>query len=173
MSDLKQILEAVLFVSTRPVSLSRIKKRLQEFTAKEIEVTLGELIREYNYSDRSIEIVAVGGGYQMRTRPEMKAWVGRFIKERDVSLTRAVLEVLGIIAYRQPVTKADIDRVRGVDSSRTIRQLLDRGLVQMAGRDGSPGQEMLFGTTKRFLEVFGINDTKDLPTLKELKVFDE
>jgi segregation and condensation protein B len=173
MIELKRILEAVLFVSTRPVSLSRLKKRLSEFKGNEIEVTLDELIREYNYSERSMEIVAVAGGYQMRTRPDMKAWVGRFIKERDVGLTRAVLEVLGIVAYRQPVTKADIDRVRGVDSSRTIRQLLDRGLVEMAGRDGNPGQEMLFRTTKRFLEIFGINDTRDLPTLRELKVFEE
>jgi segregation and condensation protein B len=173
MTELKQILEAALFVSTRPLSLGRLKKRLPEYEGKEIEITLDGLVREYNYSDRSVEIVHVAGGYQMRTRPQMKRWVARFAKERDTGLTRAVLEVLGIIAYRQPVTKGDIDRLRGVDSARTIGQLLDRGLVEIAGRDGGGGQEMLFRTTRRFLEIFGINDTKDLPTLRELRLFEE
>ena len=120
-----------------------------------------------------MEIVEVSAGYQLRTKPDYKEWVRRFVREKDVGLTRAVLETLAVIAYRQPVAKREIDRLRGVDSIRSVRVLLDRKLVEIAGRNEEPGKPMVFRTTRRFLEVFGLRDIGDLPTIKELEALEK
>lgn len=128
-----------------------------------------ELLREYNYSDRALEIVHVSGGYQIRTKQGFKEWVKRFVREKDVELTRSVMETLAVIAYRQPVTKREVDTARGVDSSRSIRRLLERRLIEMAGRNDDLGNPIVFRTTDRFLEAYGLRSIEDLPTFKEVE----
>ncbi|HOS60392.1 MAG TPA: SMC-Scp complex subunit ScpB [Syntrophorhabdaceae bacterium] len=167
--ELKRIIEAILFVSPRPVSFKGLFKKIEGCSIKDVEKALNELIREYNYSDRAIEVVQVSGGFQMRTRVEFKDWIRRFVREKDVELTKSVLETLATIAYKQPVTKKEVDAIRGVDSSRAIKNLLNKRLVEIAGRDDEIGKAITFRTTGKFLEVYGLNSIEDLPTLRELE----
>ena len=173
MTDLERILEAIFFSASKPIILKKLQKGLPEFTILEIESALRRLREAYAAPDRAVEIVEVSAGYQLRTKPEHKEWVKRFVKEKDVGLTKAVLETLAVIAYRQPVAKREIDRLRGVDSIRCVRLLLDRKLIEIAGRNQEPGKPMVFRTTKKFLEVFGLRDVSDLPTIKELEALEK
>jgi segregation and condensation protein B len=172
MTELEGILEAILFSASKPIILRKLYKGLPEFTPLEIQAALNALIGIYSAPGRAVEIVEVSAGYQMRTKPDYRDWVKRFIKEKDVGLTRAVMETLAVIAYRQPIGKREIDNLRGVDSIRCIRQLLDRRLVEIAGRNQEPGKAMIFHTTKKFLEMFGLRDIADLPTVKELEALE-
>jgi segregation and condensation protein B len=171
--ELKRIIEAVLFASGRPVTLKGLNKKLEGCTGADIEGAIHELATEYNYSDRALEIVGVSGGYQMRTKTDYKEWIKRFVKEKDVELTRSVLEALAIIAYRQPVTKREVDTLRGVDSSRAVKQLLERKFIEIAGRNEEVGKPIVFRTTNRFLEVYGLRCIEDLPTVKELETLEK
>ena len=127
------------------------------------------LMEEYRSANRAVEIVEVSGGYQMRTKVAYRDHVRRFVKEKESGLTRPMLETLAIIAYRQPVAKREIDGLSGVDSARTIRQLLERKLIEIAGRNEELGKPIIFRTTIRFLELFGLKDIRDLPTIKEIE----
>lgn len=171
--ELTKIIESILFSSPRPVSLKLFYKKLPEYPPEEIEKTLRELVHEYNELQRSVEIVEVAGGWQMRTRIACREWVSRFVKEKDVSLTKSVLETLSIIAYKQPMTKKEIDSIRGVDSIRAVKQLLDRRLIEIAGRDGDTAKRLALRTTDKFLEVYGLKSLEDLPTLKEIELLEK
>lgn len=173
MTELERIIEAILFSSSKPVTLKRLQKGLEEFTLIEIQANLRAVADRYSQPESAIEIVEISAGYQMRTKLEYKDWVKRFIKEKDVGLTRAMLETLAVIAYRQPVAKRDVDGLRGVDSVRCIRQLLDRKLIEIAGRNQEPGKPMIFKTTGKFLEMFGLRGVGDLPTIKELEALEK
>jgi segregation and condensation protein B len=173
MMELKRTIEAVLFVTGRPVTLKALNKKLEGCTGAEIENAMHELAAEYNHSDRALEIVEISGGYQMRTKTDYKEWIKRFVKERDVELTRSVLETLAIVAYRQPLTKREIDTLRGVDSSRAVKQLLERKFIEIAGRNEEVGKPIIFRTTNRFLEVYGLRSIEDLPTIKELEALEK
>ena len=105
----------------------------------------------------------------MKTKPIYKEWVKRFVREKDVGLTKSMLETLSIIAYKQPLTKKDIDSVRGVDSTRAIKLLLERRLIGIAGKNGDAGKKMIFKTTEKFLEVYGLRNIDDLPTYKDIE----
>jgi segregation and condensation protein B len=172
-SELDTILEAVLFSVSRPMTLKKLERGLPEFTALEIHSALKRLMEVFSSHERAVELAEISGGYQIRTKPDYKEWVKRFIREKDVGLTRAVMETLAIVAYRQPVGKRDIDGFRGVDSIRCIKQLLDRKLIEIGGRNQDPGKPMVFKTTKRFLEVFGLRDITDLPTVKEIEALEK
>jgi len=167
--ELKKIIEAVLFSSSKPVAPKLLIKRLVEYPSEEIQQALLELIGEYNNLDRAVEIAEVAGGFQMKTKPAYKEWVKRFVKEKDVGLTKSMLETLSIIAYKQPITKKDIDSVRGVDSTRAIKLLLERKLVGIAGKNGDAGKKIIFRTTEKFLEVYGLRNIDDLPTYKDIE----
>ena len=167
--ELKTILEAVLFSSSRPVTPKQVSRRLEEFSLRDIEEAFKALIRDYSSPERSVEIAEVAGGYQMRTRVEYRDFVKRFVKEKDVALSRPMLETLSIIAYKQPVAKKEIDAVRGGDSARAKKHFLEKRLVDIAGRDGDGGKKMTFRTTPRFLEVYGLKSIEDLPTYKEIE----
>jgi segregation and condensation protein B len=166
--ELKKIIEAVLFSSSKPITLKLLKKKLEEYPSEEIEQALRELTSGYNNLDRAVEIAEVAGGFQMKTRPIYKEWVKRFVKEKDVGLTKSMLETLSIIAYKQPITKKEIDGVRGVDSSRAIKLLLERRLINIAGKNGDAGKKIIFRTTEKFLEVYGLRSIDDLPTYKDI-----
>jgi segregation and condensation protein B len=172
MIDLKRILEAVLFSSSRPLKVKAFVKKLTIYSTEEIQQALGELTDEYRHADRAIEIVNVSGGYQMRTKIIFREWVSRFVKEKDIGLTRPMLEALSLVAYKQPITKRDIDMTRGVDSTRMIKQLLERKLIEIAGRTDDIGKPIVFRTTETFLEVYGLKDIGDLPTLKEIEALE-
>jgi segregation and condensation protein B len=167
--ELKNIIEAVLFSSPRPVTVKQVVRRLGEFPPEEIESAFRALVAEFSDPGRSIEVAQVAGGFQMRTKVAYRDWVKRFVREKDVGLSRSMLETLSIIAYKQPVTKKEIDVVRGVDSARAIKHLLERRLIEIAGRDGEAVKRMVFGTTQRFLEVYGLKSLEDLPTYKEIE----
>ena len=147
----------------------KLQKGLQEYSAEEITGAAQSLMAEYRDANRSVEIVEVAGGYQMRTKIVYRDHVRQFVKEKEGGLTRPMLETLAIIAYRQPVSKRDIDGLRGVDSARTIRQLLDRKVIEIAGRNEELGKPIIFRTTSRFLELFGLKDIRDLPTIREIE----
>jgi segregation and condensation protein B len=172
LTELETILETILFSASKPITLKRLHKGLPEFTPLEIQAAIENLMARCSEQGSGIEIVEVSAGYQIRTKPDYKEWVKRFVKEKDVGLTRAVMETLAVIAYRQPIAKRDIDNLRGVDSIRCIRQLLDRRLVEIAGRTREPGKAMVFQTTRKFLEMFGLRDVGDLPTVKELEALE-
>jgi segregation and condensation protein B len=167
--ELIRIIEAILFSSSKPVALKLLKKRLEEYPPEEIEQAIRELTAEYNNLERAVEIAQVAGGFQMKTRPVYKEWVKRFVREKDVGLTKSMLETLSIIAYKQPITKKDIDSVRGVDSTRAIKLLLERKLIGIAGKNGDAGKKIVFRTTEKFLEVYGLRSIDDLPTYKDIE----
>lgn len=172
MIELKRIIEAILFSSSRPVKLNVLVKKLGIYSSEEIQQALNDLFDEYRNPERAIEIVAVSAGYQMRTKIVFREWVARFVKEKDISLTRPMLEALSLIAYKQPITKREIDSIRGVDSTRMIKQLLERRLIEIAGRTDDVGKPIVFRTTETFLEVYGLKGIEDLPTLKEIEALE-
>jgi len=171
--ELIRIIESILFSSPKPISPKLFRKKLPEFPSEDIEKALQELVHEYKELRRSFEVVEVAGGYQMRTKIDYREWARRFVKERDVSLTKSVLETLSIVAYKQPVAKKEIDTIRGVDSVRAIKQLLERRLIEIAGRDGDAGKRLVFRTTDKFLETYGLKSLDDLPTLKEIELLEK
>ncbi|MEZ4485300.1 MAG: SMC-Scp complex subunit ScpB [Syntrophotaleaceae bacterium] len=128
---------------------------------------LQELRAEYDRTERGFVLCSVDGGFQLRTRPEHAEWVRRFCKSRPFRFSRAALETLAIVAYRQPVTRAEIDYLRGVDSGGVLRTLLDKRLVRILGKKDVPGKPLIYGTSREFLELFGLQGLADLPTLKE------
>ena len=167
-SEKRRIVEALILSSTEPISAARIADIIPYCDAGQAKDLVNELNTEYGEQDRSFEIWEVAGGYQIRTRAEFSGYLQKLQKERALRLSQAALETLAIIAYRQPVTRAEIEDVRGVDAGATVKSLLERQLIRIAGQREVPGRPMLYGTTRRFLEVFGLERLKDLPTLREL-----
>ncbi len=167
--ELKRIIEAILFVSSRVITTRELTKKLADFPPGEVGKALQDLINEYNFSERAVFIAEISGGYQIRTRTDYTEWVKRFVKEKEVGLTKSTLETLSIVAYRQPVSKREIDHVRGVDSAKAIKHLLEKRLIEIAGRQDDVGTPMVFRTTRLFLEVYGLMNVTDLPTLKEIE----
>lgn len=170
--NLKYIVEAILFSSPKPVALKTLGKKLEEHPPEKIEEAIRDLMNDYRTLQRSMEIAEVAGGYQMRTKPEYKEWVKRFVREKDVGLSKSTLETLSIIAYKQPVTKKEIDTVRGVDCARALKLLLEKRLIAIGGKNSDAGKKMVFKTTDKFLEVYGLRSIEDLPTYKDIVSLD-
>jgi segregation and condensation protein B len=164
-AELKHLVEALVFAADKPVTLQRLRQLTRVSDVHRIEHALAELADDYR--DRGIALQQVSGGYQMRTNPQYSAWVQQLIAGRPVRLSRAQLETLAIIAYRQPITRPEIDDIRGVDSSNTLRVLLDRALIRILGKKEEVGRPLLYGTTKEFLDFFSLADLRELPTLRE------
>lgn len=168
-NEIKGIMEALLFISGEPLSTDRIKNVLEEVDKGKIKALLWELQHEYDMRLSGLRIVEVAGGFQIATRPELAEWIRKLKKvKQSTRLSRPSLETLAIIAYRQPVVKAEIEDIRGVDSTGVIKGLLDKRLIKIIGRKDVPGKPILYATTKEFLQYFGLRDISDLPTLKEL-----
>jgi segregation and condensation protein B len=165
----KRIVEALVLGAPEPVSAQKIADVVPGLEEDEARALVAELGREYEEQGRAFEIWEVAGGYQLRTRPEYASYLRLLHRERPLRLSRAALETLALVAYRQPVTRAEIEAVRGVEVDAVIRSLLDRQLVRIAGHREVPGRPMLYATTKRFLEVFGLGRLEDLPTLREME----
>lgn len=171
MENLKSIIESLLFVSDEPVSFDRLKTLVPEAETGEIKEALAELVDTHEKRNGGFYLIEVAKGFQFRSRPEFREWIARLIEPSPVRLSKAALETLAIIAYRQPVIRADIEHIRGVDSGGILRMLLERKLVRVLGRRDIPGRPLIYATTNQFLELFGLRDLKDLPSLKEIQEF--
>jgi segregation and condensation protein B len=165
----KRIVEALVLGAPEPVSAQKIAEVVPGLEADDARSLVAELGREYDEQGRAFEIWEVAGGYQLRSRPEYASYLRLLHRERPLRLSRAALETLAVVAYRQPVTRAEIEAVRGVEADAVLRSLLERQLVRIAGHREVPGRPMLYGTTRRFLEVFGLGRLDDLPTLREVE----
>jgi segregation and condensation protein B len=164
-AQLKQLVEALVFASDKPITVLRLRQLTRVSDTKRLEQALAELA--VDYCERGLVLQTVSGGYQFRTRTQWAPWVQQLIAGRPVRLTRAQLETLSIIAYRQPITRPEIDEIRGVDSSATLKLLIERGLIRILGKREEVGRPMLYGTTKEFLDFFSLGDLRELPTLRE------
>lgn len=161
-------LEALLFSTHHPLTAGRLAELLEVDSTKLVRRGIAELNRDYEASGRCFRIEQVAGGFQMLTTPEHGELLKKLHqREADAKLSKAALETLAIIAYKQPILRAEIESIRGVACGETIRSLMEKHLVRIAGRAEEPGRPILYGTTKRFLEVFGLNSLKDLPQPEE------
>jgi segregation and condensation protein B len=169
MEDLKNIIESLLFVAEEPLPVDRLRKILDAVPAEDIRNALRGLIDEYEHRQGGFVLKEVAGGYQFRTRSEYTQWVKALLQPKPPRLSKAALETLAVVAYKQPVIRSDIEHIRGVDCGGVLRVLLERNLVRVLGRKEIPGRPLIYGTTRRFLEVFDLKDLKDLPTPKEIE----
>jgi len=166
--DTKSVLEALLFLSGEVLGVSAIKDIL-EIPETEIKRVMEELITEYRERNTGLMIVEIANGYQMVTNPAYGEWIKKF-KTTHLSsrLSLPSLETLAIIAYKQPIIRAEIEQIRGVNSDSAIRTLYEKRLIKIMGRKEAPGRPFLYGTTREFLQYFGLKDLTELPTLKEM-----
>lgn len=172
-SELSSIIESIIFTAESAISTDRICDLLYEFSHDEIRAALSELTEVYEEREGGFELAAVAGGWQFRTRPAFQAYVTRHIKTRVSKFSQSSLETLAIVAYRQPITRAEIEHLRGVDCGGVLKTLLEKRLVRILGKKDIPGRPLIYGTSKEFLEIFGLKDLKSLPTLKEIQALDE
>ncbi len=166
--EIKPILESLLFVSDSPLRLETLLEIFSGSNKEAILEGIEKIKREYEDDSKGFELVEVAGGYQFRTKPKWSEWIHRLKKIKVVKLSRSAMETLAIVAYRQPIIRPEIERIRGVDSGWVLRALMEKGLIKIVGRKDLPGRPIIYGTTKAFLELFGLNSLADLPTLKEI-----
>jgi len=169
--NLNSIIEALLFTSDRPLNAREIHSWLADETLSNIKSALEELRFEYDTMGRSFVLKQVAQGYQLRTKSDYAQYILRMLKASPTRLSRAALETLAIIAYKQPILRHEIERLRGVDVGGILRTLLEKDLIRIMGRKSLPGRPLIYGTAKKFLEVFDLTDLESLPKLKEIKEF--
>lgn len=166
--QLKSAIEAILFIAGSPVSLDRLKAIFEDEPKDRIEAQTQALRAEYESRASGMMLAEVAGGYQLVTRPEEAGWIRKFRSVKTSSkLSRPALETLAIIAYKQPITRTEIENIRGVNIGGIVRNLMERRLVKIVGKKDVPGKPMLYGTSIEFLQYFGLKDLSSLPTLKE------
>jgi len=176
--SLKPIIDALIFASEMPLSITRIRQIIREVNQDEVAASvIREVIEQLNVdnrdSQRGFYLQEVAGGYQYRTRPNHAQWIKKIKKVRSFRLTQSTLETLAIVAYKQPIIRSDIEKLRGVDSGGVLKNLIERSLIKIVGRKNIAGRPFMFGTTKRFLEVFGLDRLENMPSLKEFDSLDE
>jgi segregation and condensation protein B len=167
--SLKLIVEALLFASDKPLSVWEIHTALPDANVEEIKSALEALQTDYEELDRSFVLKEIADGYQFRTHSEYGPYILKMLQTSPNRLSRAALETLAIIAYKQPILRYEIERYRGVDVGGILRMLGEKGLIKIMGRKELPGRPLIYGTTKRFLEVFDLKDIESLPKLKEIE----
>jgi len=166
---IKNVIEALLFASDTPLTIQKLKEILELDSVKEIRKGIDDLKNHYSKTGSAMTIIEVGGGFQIVSREDFASYIQKLYKGRQASrLTQRGLETLAIIAYRQPITKSEIENIRGVNVDGVVRTLLERNLVSIEGRQKAPGNPLLYGTTQYFLEYFGLKSLDDLPKLKEI-----
>jgi segregation and condensation protein B len=173
--QLKAILEVLIFISQEPLTIEKIKEVVGEVSDEELEAALQALQEDYASSCRGIQIIQTAGGFLFTTKPEHDQWVRRLLQiEKKTKLSSAALETLSIIAYHQPVTQAEISAIRGVDSTYCLKTLLQKKLIKIVGRKKAPGNPLIYRTSERFLQYFGLNTLDDLPKEEEIaKILEE
>lgn len=165
----KKIIEALLFASSEPVSDKKITEIIDSLNTKTVRKLIDELREEYDRLERSFQIVEIANGYQICTRSEYHQWIEKlYSKQISVTLSNAALETLAIVAYNQPVTRKEVEEVRGVSSSGVLNTLMQKRLIRVSGRGSSAGRPLLFSTTDEFLKQFGLKNLAELPSLDEI-----
>jgi len=168
--QLKSAIEALVFVSGNPLTLDRLTGIFEEATAEQIEAQVRLLQQEYIDRGSGLMLAEVAGGYQLATRPELFEWVRKFKTVKTTTrLSRPALETLAIVAYKQPITRSEVEAIRGVNIGGIMRNLMERRLVKIVGKKDVPGKPMMYGTSMEFLQYFGLKDLSALPTLKEFQ----
>lgn len=168
-AEKRRIVEALVLAAPEPIPAARVAGIVPRCKPVEVRGLVDELNKAYIEQGRAFEICEVAGGYQMRTLPQYALYLQQTLSHRPLRLSQAALETLALVAYRQPVTRAEVEHVRGVDVGAVLRSLIERKLVRIAGHREVPGRPMLYATTKRFLEVFELDRLEDLPTLRDLR----
>ncbi|MBI4972155.1 MAG: SMC-Scp complex subunit ScpB [Candidatus Omnitrophica bacterium] len=167
---MKKIVEALLFVAHKPLTMNEIKKVIKGYKSSEIDRAVQELKTEYESRDSSFRLQEIAGGYELSTHPQFAPWIMKMeLDKRARQATQAALETLAILAYKQPVTRVEIEEIRGVDVSGVISTLMDRTMIKIVGRKEIPGRPLLYGTTDKFLEHFGLKSLEELPKIDEIK----
>ena len=167
--DLHRVIEALLFANDQPISLDRLKELLEGTGKKEIRQAIADLQKSYDESGSAIRVAELAGGYQLLTREEYSSVLQKLYRGRSASrLTQRALETLAIIAYKQPITKQEMEAIRGVNVDGVVKTLLERNLIKIEGRQKAPGSPLLYATTRYFLQYFGLDSLESLPKLKEI-----
>jgi len=177
-NEILKIVEALLFASPEPLTQAQIngifKPEMLEPELIKIEDIISDLQDKYRENDNAFSIVNVAGGYQLVSRPEFEVFIRRLLKKSGrLALTKASLETLAIVAYRQPVNRYEIESIRGVDSSGVLKTLLSKNLIKIKGRDDGPGRPLLYSTTEKYLEYFGLSSISDMPKISEMADLDQ
>ncbi|MBS1271773.1 MAG: Segregation and condensation protein B [Candidatus Marinimicrobia bacterium] len=163
------VIEALLFASDKPISAGKVRGCFEEDESIPVQEIINALNEHYEETDRAFFIMEVAGGYQLVSRQEYEPYIKQlYVSSSRMRLSQAALETLAIVAYKQPVSRPDIDAIRGVNSDGVLRTLLERDLIDIKGREETPGRPLLYGTSEGFLRYFGLNSIKDLPKLKEI-----
>ena len=171
MNPLCQLLEAALFAAARPVTVEELVTLDADSTLDDVRAGLDQLREHYDFDGHGVEVVELGGGFQILSRPAFAAAIERAqLNQRQPRLTAAMLETLSVIAYRQPVGRAEIEEIRGVSAAGVLRSLQERGLIEVTGRSEGLGRPLLYGTTPLFLELLGLADLSNLPRAEELSI---
>lgn len=167
-NNLKSVIEALLFVSEKPLTIERIKNVLDNLDSSQIRALIEELKSEYEKSERGLRIFEVAGGFQIITAPSFAPFLKKFFKERHTEkLSKPALETLAIIAYKQPLTRLEIELLRNVNVDGVMKSLLEKNLIRISGRKKAPGRPIVYGTTRQFLEYFGLKSLEELPKMEE------
>jgi segregation and condensation protein B len=167
---LRNIVEALLFASDAPLRIKDLHEILPGYRKEDISEALVEIVELYQSPDRSLQLIEVAEGYQFTSKPEYHRWIRDLrVKSRERQLSGPSLETLAIIAYKQPVSRAEIERIRGVNVDSVLQNLLRRNLIRIAGREKGIGRALLYATTRDFLVQFGLRDLKDLPSVEEVE----
>ena len=178
MQHLPQHIEALIFATPQPISMEEIRGVLEEtfglaFATEEVTEAIAELRRRYDHAEHSFEVVEIGGGYQFMSKGAYHQTIGTHLRQQSTKkLSRSALETLSIVAYKQPVTRSELEKIRGVSCDYALQKLLEKELVTIAGRADSVGKPLLYGVTDRFMDYFGIRSLGDLPQPKEFKLPD-
>ena len=167
--SLKSIVESLLFISDTPLTQAKLCAILEEYDCSEVNAVLDTLLTEYEEPGRGIQLVQVAGGYQFRSRAENVDFIRRLIRGKTFRFSRSALETLAVIAYRQPITRAEVEYLRGVDSGGVLKTLLEKKMIRILGKKDIPGKPLIYGTTGDFLEAFSLRDLASLPSLKDIQ----
>lgn len=171
--SLSAVVECIIFTAESALSLDRLCELLPEFEREEVKSALSELSASCDERGGGVQLVEVAGGWQFRTNPDFQQYVSRHVKTKTSKFSQSALETLAIVAYRQPITRVEVEHLRGVDCGGVLKSLLEKRLVKILGKKDIPGRPLIYGTSKEFLEVFGLKDLKSLPTLKEIQALDD
>lgn len=168
--QLKRVIEALLFASAKPLTIQEIRRMIKSASPAEIKEVLERLKAEYAEQHHSFELLEIANGYEIATRKEYAPWIFKIeLQKRAKAVTQSALETLAILAYKQPITRAEIEELRGVDVSGVMTTLTERGLIKIVGKKEVPGRPFLYGTTEKFLEHFGLKSLENLPSIEEIK----
>jgi segregation and condensation protein B len=168
-TSLKSVIESLLFVVDHPLTLDKLCSILEEYERKVIAAAIDELLEDYRQGSRGIYLAEVAGGWQLRSRPENADYLRRLSRSRSYRFSQSSMETLAIVAYRQPITRAEVEYLRGVDSGGVLKTLLEKKLIRILGKKDIPGRPLIYGTSREFLETFNLKDLASLPTLKEVQ----